>query len=56
MGILLPDRNPHMRVRVINGHCLKCGYRLAWILVLGNRLARASFRKALSSGTNQHKS
>jgi hypothetical protein len=27
-------------LQAINGHCLECGYRLAWILVRGKRLAR----------------
>ena len=26
-----------MPVQAINGRCLKCGYRLAWVLVLGKR-------------------
>ena len=33
LGIVIP-------VQAINGRCLKCGYRLAWVLVLGNRLTR----------------
>jgi hypothetical protein len=33
VGIVVP-------VQAINGWCLKCGYRLAWVLVLGKRLTR----------------
>jgi hypothetical protein len=29
-------------VQAINGRCLKCGYRLAWVVVLGKRFTRHS--------------
>ena len=29
-----------MPVRAVNGHCLKCGYRLAWIVIKGKQPAR----------------
>jgi hypothetical protein len=45
LGIVLPERK---RVRAINGRCLNCGYRLAWLLFLGNRPTRYSSRKAQS--------
>jgi hypothetical protein len=48
LGIVIPERKPDTLVQAINGHCLKCGYRLTWLLVLGKRLARDSSRKALS--------
>jgi hypothetical protein len=35
-------------VKAINGRCVKCGYRLASLLVQGNRPTRYSFRKAQS--------
>jgi hypothetical protein len=39
LGIVLrePDRN--VPVRAVNGHCLKCDYRLAWIVINGKRAA-----------------
>jgi len=32
-----PARN--ISLQAINGRCLACGYRLAWILVQGRKLA-----------------
>jgi hypothetical protein len=42
LGIVVPERKTKLPVKVINGRCLKCGYRLAWVLVLGERLTRQS--------------
>jgi hypothetical protein len=39
-----PGRN--MPVRAVNGHRLKCGYRLAWIVIKGNQAARHQLRKS----------
>jgi hypothetical protein len=36
LGIVVPERKTKMAVQAINGRCLKYGYRLAWVLVLGN--------------------
>ena len=33
LGIVVPERKATMPVQAINGRCLKCGYRLAWVLV-----------------------
>jgi hypothetical protein len=38
LGIVVPERNTKTPVQAINGRCLKCGYRLAWVVVLGKRL------------------
>src|SRR4029077_6434139 len=35
LGIVVPERKAKP-VQAINGRCLKCGYRLAWVLVCGN--------------------
>jgi hypothetical protein len=35
LGIVVPERKAKMSVQAINGRCLKCGYRLAWVLVRG---------------------
>jgi hypothetical protein len=39
LGIVVPERKPEVPVQAINGHCFKCGYRLAWILIAGKRSA-----------------
>jgi hypothetical protein len=38
LGIVLREPARNTPVRAVNGHCLKCGYRLAWIVIKGNRL------------------
>jgi C4-type Zn-finger protein len=43
LGIVVPERKVKMPVQAINGHCLKCGYRLEWILIVDRR---SSPRKA----------
>ena len=35
LGIVVPERKAKMPVQAINGRCVKCGYRLAWVLVRG---------------------
>jgi hypothetical protein len=35
LGIVVPERNAKMPVQAINRRCLKCGCRLAWMLVRG---------------------
>jgi hypothetical protein len=39
LGIVVPERKAKMPVQAINGRCLKCGYRLAWVLVRGKTSA-----------------
>jgi C4-type Zn-finger protein len=39
LGIVVPERKVKMPVQAINGRCLKCGYRLAWVLVRGKTSA-----------------
>lgn len=40
VGIVLREPGHTSRLRAINGHCFKCGYRLAWILVRGKPASR----------------
>jgi hypothetical protein len=40
LGIVVPELKAKTPVQAINGRCLKCGYRLAALLVLGKRLTR----------------
>jgi len=37
LGIVVPKPTPKATVSAINGQCLRCGYRLAWILIVGRR-------------------
>jgi hypothetical protein len=39
LGIVAPERKTKMAVQAINGRCLKCSYRLAWVLVRGKTSA-----------------
>jgi C4-type Zn-finger protein len=39
---VVPERKAKVPVQAINGRCLKCGYRLAWVVVLGKRFTRHS--------------
>ena len=39
LGIVLPEPGRNVPVRAVNGHCLKCDYRLAWIVIKGKRAA-----------------
>jgi hypothetical protein len=32
---VVPERKAKMPVQAINGRCLKCGYRLAWVVFRG---------------------
>jgi len=34
-GIVVPERKAKVLVQAINGRCLRCGYRLAWVVVRG---------------------
>jgi hypothetical protein len=36
LRIVIPERKAKMPVQAINVRCLKCGYRLAWVLVEEN--------------------
>ena len=40
LGIELREPGRNTPVQAINGHCLQCGHRLAWILVTGKGNAR----------------
>ncbi len=33
LGIVVPERKAKAPVQAINRWCVKCGYRLAWVLV-----------------------
>ena len=46
LGIVLREPGSNTPVRAVNGHCIKCGYRLAWIVIKGKQSARQQSRKA----------
>ena len=37
LGIVLREPGRNMPVQAVNGHCLGCGYRLAWLVIRGKR-------------------
>jgi hypothetical protein len=39
LGIVLREPGHNVPVRAVNGHCLKCDYRLAWIVIKGKQAA-----------------
>jgi hypothetical protein len=45
LGIVLREPGRNTPVRAVNGHCLKCGYRLAWIVIKGKQAARQQVTK-----------
>ena len=40
LGIVLREPGRNTPLQAINGHCLKCGYRLDWIVIRGNTPAQ----------------
>jgi hypothetical protein len=40
LGIVLREPGRDTPVRAVNGHCLACGHRLAWIVIKGKQTAR----------------
>jgi hypothetical protein len=45
LGIVLRESGRNTPVRAVNGHCLRCGYRLAWIVISGKQADRHQSRK-----------
>src|SRR5262245_34804812 len=39
LGIVMREPKRNAPLQAINGRCLQCGYRLAWILVQGRKVA-----------------
>ena len=37
VGIVLREPGRNTSLQTVNGHCLGCGYRLAWIVIRGKR-------------------
>jgi len=35
LGIVLREPGRNTPLQAVNGHCLQCGYRLAWIVIRG---------------------
>ena len=53
-GIVLREPARNMPVQAVNGHCLKCDYRLAWIVIRGRRGSAPALNSdlSLSDGAN----
>jgi hypothetical protein len=41
VGIMLREPEQSTRLQPVNGHCLRCNYRLAWFVIGGNRAWRS---------------
>ena len=37
VGIVMREPGSKTQLQAVNGHCLRCSYRLAWIVIRGNR-------------------
>lgn len=37
VGITMREPETALRLQAVNGKCVRCSYRLAWIVVKGNR-------------------
>jgi hypothetical protein len=44
LGIVLREPGRNTPLQAVNGHCLKCDYRLAWIVIRGGRGSRKEAR------------
>jgi hypothetical protein len=42
MGVVIPEGKRSRPVKAINGICVQCGYRLAWIVIRGKNVLRES--------------
>jgi hypothetical protein len=52
LGIVLREPGRNVPVRAVNGQCLKCDYRLAWIVIKGKQAAgRQSVRRSYAEST-----
>jgi hypothetical protein len=40
VGIVLREPERDLPLRAVNGQCVRCRYRLAWIIVRGGRVSR----------------
>jgi hypothetical protein len=38
LGVVIPEGKRNRPVKAINGLCAQCGYRLAWLMVLGKQI------------------
>jgi hypothetical protein len=46
LGIVLREPGRNMPIRAVNGHCLKCDYRLAWIVIKGKQAHRYQLERS----------
>ena len=56
LGIVIRERKAKLPVQAINGWCLKCGYRLAWVVIRGKRRRSVLLEGFLASSEASRKS
>ena len=46
VGITIREPGRNLPVQAVNGHCAKCSYRMAWIVIRGKGAVRDKIRNA----------
>ena len=41
VGIIIREQGRNTPLQAVNGHCLRCSYRMAWIVIRGGKSAPA---------------
>ena len=54
VGIILREPERNTRLQAVNGKCLECGYRLAWIVIQSKGRSAVHADKRLSIRSNLH--
>jgi hypothetical protein len=49
LGVVLREPVHSTGFQTVNGHCLGCGYQLAWIVIRGRRASAATKRRGAQS-------
>jgi len=53
LEVVVPNQQREAHVSAINGRCSNCGYRLAWILIQGKRVARHNVHKGIHASRKE---
>jgi len=54
VGIVLREPGRNTRLQAVNGECLGCGYRMAWIVIQSKGLSAVRADRRLSIRSNLH--
>jgi len=54
VGIVLREPGRNTQLQAVNGHCLGCGYRMAWIVILSKGRSAVRADRRLSIRSNLH--